>query len=268
MINKLDKLRAFLKTLKRVIIAYSGGVDSSFLLKIAIDSLGAKNVLAVTAISETYTSSEKHNAIQTAKEIGARLKIIKTSEFSDKNFIKNPANRCYFCKKELFSKLRKIAIKNRYNFILDGSNADDIFDFRPGVRAKKEFKILSPLHDMGITKTEIRQFSKKLKLKTWNKPAYACLASRIPYGTKITKEKLDRINKAEKLLRNLKFKQLRVRDHGDIARIEIEKKDFLSFFYRHPFTNIIYKFKLLGYKHVTFDLEGYQAGSMNKALKL
>ena len=265
--KKLKKLQQILLSMQKVLIAYSGGVDSTLLLKIAVDSLGKENVLAVTAISETYTESEKKEAITLSKEIGAKLKIIKTSEFKDKNFVKNPNNRCYYCKKELFSKLSKLAKKEGIKYIADGSNKDDLSDYRPGTIAKKEFKIRSPLQESGFTKNDVREISRNLSLKSWNKPALACLASRIPYGTKITKDKLNRINQAEEFLRSLGFVQLRVRDHDNLARIEVDRKEFSKFLSSKISNKIAQKLKNLGYNYITIDILGYRTGSMNEELK-
>ena len=268
---KFEQLKKRLKKMEKVLIAFSGGVDSSFLLKIALDTLGKVNVLAVTADSETYPREELKDASNLAKDLGldGRHRIIKTSELKLKNFSENPQDRCYYCKFKLFSKLKKIAQKNKISYVLDGSNYSDQNDFRPGRKALTELGIRSPLLESGLTKEEIRALSKKLKLPTWNKPALACLSSRIPYGEKITLEKLKRIEKAESFLKNLGFNQLRVRDHNDIARIELEPEELKKLagvrLWRIR-VKICDKFRGLGFTYITLDLLGYRTGSMNEFL--
>ena len=264
--NKLGRLKDILKDYKRVIVAYSGGVDSTFLLKAAIDSLGKENVLAVVAVSETYPEFELHDAKASAILLDANIRVINTNEFEDPNFRSNPKDRCYFCKKELFIKLIELAGQLNFNYVIDGSNSDDLSDFRPGALAKKELKIKSPLQEAGLTKQEIRQISKTLKLPTWDKPSYACLASRIPYGTEITKDILKRIDRGESYLRELGFSQLRVRHHGDLVRIEVEKESIQKILTDEVMDGISEKFKELGYIYITVDLQGYRIGSMNEAL--
>lgn len=246
-----------------VLIAYSGGVDSTLLLKVAKVILKEK-VLAITADSLTYPSSE----LKAAKEMTERLKvrhiIIKTRELSDSNFSHNPRDRCYWCKKELFSQLSAIAKKNGMSYIIDGTNYDDRRDFRPGRRAAREFGVRSPLAEAKLTKKEIRQLSRELNLSTWSKPAFACLASRFPYGTKITRKNLKKIDEAEKFLCELGIKgSLRVRHYGNIARIEVLEKNLSKLLRLRD--KIVSKFKDLGYIYVTLDLEGYRTGSMNPA---
>ncbi len=263
--RKLEILKEILREVKSALIAYSGGVDSTFLLKVARDTLGS-DVLAVTADSPTYPSGEIQEARALAKKLSVRHLTIETEEFADSNFVSNPPDRCYYCKKELFSKLRKIARENHLNHILDGSNLDDEKDFRPGMRAAREFGVRSPLREAGLTKTDIRELSKKLDLTTWNKPALACLASRFPYGEPLTKKDLGRVEKAEKLLQDMGMGQVRVRHHGHIARIEVARRKMdrlLSDSYREK---LVEKIKQLGYTYVTLDLEGYRTGSMNEVL--
>ena len=257
---KLQKLKKNLKAMKSVLIAYSGGVDSTLLLKIAHDVLG-NNVLAVIAGSPTYPQAEIRKALKLAKKLGIKCRLIKTNEFSDPRFVNNPRNRCYYCKLELFSSLKKIAKREKLNFVLDGSNYDDLKDFRPGSKAKKELNVRSPLQEAGLTKNDIRSLSKKMKLPTWDKPSLACLASRIPYGTPLKKEDLEKVNKAEQYLRKLGFKQVRVRHYGDTVRIEIEKNKIRAFVARRPSPAV--KLKKIGYKYITLDMEGYRTGSMN-----
>jgi uncharacterized protein len=265
---KLAQLKKTLKKMEKVLIAFSGGVDSSFLLKVALDTLGKENVLAVTADSKTYPREELKDASNLAKDLGlnGRHRIIKTSELKLKKFSENPPDRCYYCKSELFSRLKKIAQKNKISYVLDGSNYSDQNDFRPGRKALTELGIRSPLLESGLTKEEIRALSKKLKLPTWNKPALACLSSRIPYGEKITFEKLKRIEKAESFLKNLGFNQLRVRDHNNIARIELEPEELQRSLDESLRKKIYDRLRNLGYSYITLDLLGYRTGSMNEIL--
>jgi len=265
-LNKLDKLKSILKPMKKVLIAYSGGVDSTFLLKVAIDTLGKDNVLAVTACSQTYTSSEYKDAKKQAKVLGVKYITIYTDELKDKKFSSNPDNRCYFCKKHLFGSLTKLAGGRKYRHVLDASNADDTKDYRPGSKAAAELDVKSPLKEAGLKKTDIRSFSKRLKLDTWDKPATACLASRIPYGNAIKQDTLIAIEKAEDYLMKLRFRHVRVRVHGKIARIEVLKKDIKRLNNVALRGKIVRKLKSLGFLYITLDLQGYRTGSMNEVL--
>jgi uncharacterized protein len=247
--------------MRSVLVAYSGGVDSSLLLKVARDILADK-VLAVTAQSLTYPKDEIMEAKKLAKRLKVKHLIIKTNELKNLNFANNPFNRCYFCKKELFGKLIKIAKARRINFVVDGSNLDDDRDYRPGSKALKEFKVRSPLKEAGFSKKDIRNLSKELKLPTWNKPAFACLASRIPYRDKIDKKSLGKIQQAENLLKKLDFSQLRVRHHKNLARIEVPKTEIPKIIkYRDKLAR---RLKNIGYKYICLDLEGYRTGSLNE----
>jgi uncharacterized protein len=261
--DKLTRLKELLSSFKTILVAFSGGVDSTFLLKIAHDLLGDK-VLAVIATSPTYPQSELEEAKSFCSKSRIKFEIIKTDEFSDEQFLNNPADRCYYCKKELFNKLALLAKEKGLNQVIDGSNHDDLQDFRPGSRASSELGVRSPLKEVGLTKNEIRELSKELGLPTWDKPSAACLASRIPYGTRITPELVMRIDQGEEFLRSLGFKQLRVRHHGPIVRLEVEKEQ-LGAVVAHM-EEISKKFEELGYTYVTLDLKGYRTGSLNEGL--
>ena len=223
--EKLENLKKSISRMERAIVAFSGGVDSTFLLKICVDVLGRENVIAVTAVSPTYQEEEIEEARAFAKSMGIEHLIIHTHEMENDKFVSNPRERCYFCKKELFSELKRIASQHGVRYVLDATNKDDESDFRPGMRALREEGVISPLREAGITKEEIRYFSKKLGLPTYDKPSQACLASRFPYGEKITEEKLKMVKEAERFLKMLGFKVVRVRHHGRVARIEVGREE-------------------------------------------
>ena len=263
---KLEKLKLYLKDLDSVVIAFSGGVDSTFLLKIAHDVLGPK-VLAVTAVSELTPSWEVGEAKKFTQEIGVDHIIVNTDELSLEEFARGDKDRCYYCKKLRFSNLLDLAREKGYKYVLDGSNVDDTQDFRPGMRATQELRVVSPLKEVGMTKDDIRTLSRDMKLPTWNKPSFACLASRIPYGEAITRKKLRMVEQAEIYLANLGFSQYRVRHHGEIARIEIAPEERSKFFSEKIMDDVSKKFKELGFIHVALDLSGYRMGSMNETLR-
>lgn len=264
--EKLDILKESLKGMGRVIIAFSGGVDSTFLLKAASIS-GLEEIIAVTAVSESIPEEE----LTFTKEITAQLNIahrmITTDEMNDENYSNNPPDRCYYCKKELFTRLKKIASDEGFSHILDGSNLDDMKDWRPGRRAAKELDVISPLSEAGLGKQEIRELSKGLGLSTWDKPSSPCLASRFPYGQKITSDSLGRVGRAERFIRQFGLKELRVRDHGDTARIEILPEEFHILLDTSASDRIVTHLKSLGYKHVTLDLRGFRSGGFNESIK-
>ncbi len=261
--RKLTLLRAELREYGSVLIAFSGGVDSTFLLKVAADELGAA-AMAVTARSATYPSREFHEAEALARDMGVRWVVIDSDELDVPGFRENPPDRCYYCKGSLFADLLRIARENGVAVVCDGANADDLADHRPGRRAAAELGVHSPLAELGFTKTDIRKLSRRLGLPTWDKPAFACLASRFPYGQRITESGLEAVDRAEATLHELGFRQVRVRVHGHVARIEVgpeqvplavEKRD-----------KIVTALKACGYHYVTLDLEGYRTGSLNELL--
>lgn len=262
--GSLQKLQNILRRMKSVLVAYSGGVDSTFLLKVAFDTLGNSNVLAVTAVSPTYPETELSEAKKIARKICCRQLIIKTDEFDNKRFLRNAPDRCYFCKKELFVKLRSLARKYSLRHVVDASNVSDAGDYRPGTKAKNECGIRSPLQEAGFTKDDIRKFSKVLKLSTWNKPAQACLASRIPYGTRIEKQVLTRIAQAEEWFKGQGFLHVRLRDYDTLCRIEVPEKDIAVLVKKRAL--VLKKLKTFGYSYITLDLAGYRTGSMNEVL--
>lgn len=264
--NKYLELKKYLLSLNSVAVAYSSGVDSTFLLKTAVDTLHRDNVLALTAKSHSFPKRELDESIQFCKSENIRQIVFESEELSIDGFSNNPPDRCYICKKELFSKIKGIARENNINAVVEGSNADDINDYRPGMRAVAELEILSPLKKVGLTKNEIRALSKQLGLKTWNKQSFACLSSRFVYGEKITVQKLDMIDKSEQLLLDLGFKQVRVRIHNDVARIEVLPNEIERVM---QFKDTIYsRFKEYGFRYVTLDLGGYRTGSMNDSLNI
>jgi uncharacterized protein len=263
--DKVDKLVSILKEMGNVLVAFSGGVDSTFLLKTARDALGDA-VLAVTASSDIHASHELEEAKQLAASLGVKHIVVQSDEMTDETFLANPPDRCYHCKKRLFLKLIDLAKENAIPFVIDGSNKDDRNDIRPGVKALRELGIRSPLEEAGLVKADIRALSKEAELPTWDRPALACLASRIPYGTRITRELLIKIDEGEAFLRHLGFVQVRLRDHGAIARIELLPEDRKVLIEDSLVNEIVQKIKSLGYRYVTLDLEGYRTGSLNEVL--
>ena len=263
--EKLQKLKSILIDHASVIVAFSGGVDSTFLLKVATDVLGDK-VIAVTAQSDTLASAEFDSANTSAALFGVRHMVVHTDEMCDPDFVTNPPDRCYHCKKTLFSRLTELAEELGVPNVIEGSNFDDLSDYRPGFRAVDEFAVSSPLKEAGMTKDDIRILSKQMDLSTWDKPAAPCLSSRIPYGSPITKEKLIRIEQGEAYLRSLGLKILRVRDHGEIARIEVPPGDISQLFRNGRAVEITEKFQSLGYGYVAVDLLGFRSGSLNESL--
>jgi uncharacterized protein len=264
---KYTHLRELIAGLGRTVVAYSGGADSALVLKVCVDVLGPHNVLAVISQSESYPSRELAAALAVAGQIGVEVRVIRTEELADPDYAANPVNRCYFCKRTLFDDLAPIAATG-YTTIVDGFNADDVGDHRPGRQAARENGIRSPLLEAGLNKADIRALSKELGLATWNKPALACLSSRIPYGTPVTAEALAQIDAAENMLRDLGFPQVRVRHFGEqkLAKIEVEPELLPRLVAPEVRAQVFSALRGLGYRHVTIDLQGYRSGSMNEVL--
>jgi len=265
--KKKDRLISILKGYGSLLVAYSGGVDSSFLLAVAREALD-KNLLAVTAASPLHPEREIRAATAFAKALGVEHLIIQSREMSRPDFTANTKDRCYVCKIHLLEDLLKIAGDRKMIYVAHGANVDDLNDYRPGFAATSEMGIKSPLVDAGMTKNDIRMISKQMNLETWNKPPMACLATRIPYGTPITLEALKRVAQAEQILLDLGFKGCRVRVHGNVARIEIDIGDMEKIIDQKIRSVIVENLRDIGFSHVAVDLEGYRSGSMNRNLKL
>ncbi len=263
--RKKEKLISILKGYGSLMVAFSGGVDSTFLLAVAHEALG-DNIAALTATSETYPEHERDAAIAFANSRGMKHLVIDSNELDIENFARNDTKRCYYCKSELFKLCRKEADKLGIAQVADGSNVDDLGDFRPGRDAAKELGVKSPLVDAGLTKDDIRELSREMRLSTHDKPAFACLSSRFPYGTTITRERLGIIKKCEDFLRELGIKQFRVRYHGKLARIEVLKNDIARLMEDELRDKVVQKFKESGFTYVSLDLEGYRLGSQNEVI--
>ncbi|MGD1903944.1 MAG: ATP-dependent sacrificial sulfur transferase LarE [Geitlerinemataceae cyanobacterium] len=262
---KLDRLKALLTEIGPVPVAYSGGIDSTLIAKVAYDVFGDR-ALAITAISPSLLPEDLEDARIQAATIGIRHDEVKTHELDNPNYASNPVNRCYFCKSELHDTLIPLARDRGFDYAIDGVNADDLSDYRPGIQAAKERGARSPLAEVGITKAEIRELSRALGLPWWDKPSQPCLSSRFPYGEEITLEKLQRVGRAEVYVRRLGWKDLRVRSQGDTARIELPAENIANFVNNTDLPALVAQFQNLGFAFVTLDLEGFQSGKLNRLL--
>ena len=263
--DKLLKLKEILTDMEEVTVAYSGGVDSTFLLKVATDTLKSK-CLGVLAVSPTFPSREYDRAIESARSMGALLQVIYTHELEDDNFVKNPVNRCYFCKSELFDSIAKIAEEERFRNFIDGSNIDDLGDHRPGMKALKERNVRSPLQEAGLTKSDIRELSREMGLKTWDKDALACLSSRFPYGERISRQKLKMVDQAENYLTDLGFRYIRARHKENSVKIEVDPMQVEKLLDSDTKNKVENYLKSIGYQEVIIDPDGYRQGKLNEGI--
>jgi uncharacterized protein len=257
--EKLHRLRHIVADLDSALVAFSGGIDSTLVLKIAHDELGA-NAVGITAVSATYPAAELEGAVRTAREIGARHEIVSTDQLAVAAFVENDASRCFHCKTDLYKLMEGLRAARPVRWILDGTNVDDLSDDRPGIRAAREWQVRSPLVEADFTKADVREAARNLGLSSWDKPAAACLSSRIPRGVPITLEKLRRVEQAEAILSTEGFRQVRVRDHGDIARIEIGPDEFERLNEPHLRSSISARLRKTGFRFICVDLEGYRPG--------
>lgn len=264
--QKFAALTELLEGFGSVCIGYSGGVDSVFLSKVALDVLGPDRVLAVTGLSDSYPGVQHEMALECVRRFGIPHLEIRTYELDDPNYAANPSNRCYFCKSELWSRLAEVAAERGLAVVLDGSNADDIGDHRPGMKAARERGVRSPLLEAGLTKAEIRELSHRLGLPTWDQPAAPCLASRIPYGLAVTPERLRQVEDAEAILRGAGFREFRVRHHGSVARLEVAPEELDRAFALAD--SLARQIRGLGFQRVLLDLQGYRRGALNESITL
>lgn len=264
--EKLEKMQDILRGLERVVVAFSAGVDSTFALKVAIDTLGAENVVAVTARSESLARQEYEQAVELAEQFGAEHVILETEEMNDPNYLANPVNRCYFCKSELYTKLDGFLAERGLKAVINGINAEDYGDWRPGIQAAAEHEVVAPCAQAGMTKNDIRVLSERMGLPTYDKPASPCLSSRVAYGEEITPEKLKQIELAEEFLRELGFRECRVRHHDNLARIEVPAHQIERIASEETRAQLDAQFREIGYNYVTVDLRGFRSGSMNEVI--
>lgn len=263
--RKLAELQSLFAEMDRALIAYSGGIDSTLVAKVAYDVLGER-ALAVTADSPSLMPEDLVDAKRQAVDMGIAHEVVNTHEMDNPNYTSNPANRCYFCKSELHDTLKPLALERGYPYVVDGVNADDLKDYRPGIQAAKERGARSPLAEVGITKLEVREISRHLDLPWWDKPSQPCLSSRFPYGEAITPEKLQRVAQCERYLRQLGLRNLRVRSAGDTARIELPPTEIKDFVQANDLPSLVAAFQSYGFTYVTLDLEGYRSGKLNQVL--
>lgn len=264
--EKEQNLRGLMRGMESVLVAYSGGVDSAYLALVAAQELGDR-ALCVLGISPSVSEVQRREAREIAEKFEFNFKIIETDEVADPNYQANPTNRCYFCKNELYGKLSALAAAEGIDFVVDGTNADDTGDYRPGRAAAEEKNVRSPLVEAGLTKDEIRQLSKQEGLPSWDKPASPCLSSRIAYGVPVTIERLSKVEKGEAILRKLGFREFRVRLHEEIVRLEIAPDELAKALNLEIAEHLANEFKNLGFRYVTLDLQGYRSGAMNEVLK-
>lgn len=266
MSKKLEQLQGLFQDMDRALIAYSGGVDSTLVAKIAYDVLGDR-ALAITAVSPSLLPEELIDAQTQAAQIGIKHEVVETHEMDNPDYTSNPINRCYFCKSELHDTLKPLALERGYPYVVDGVNADDLQDYRPGIQAAKERGARSPLAEIGVSKAEVREISRSLGLAWWDKPAQPCLSSRFPYGEAITVNKLQRVGRAEIYLRQLGYSNLRVRSQEDTAKIELPAAEITQFVVQVNLPELVKTFQELGFVYVTLDLEGYRSGKLNQVLQ-
>lgn len=265
--SKFARLQEITRSLESVVLGFSGGVDSTLLLKVCLDVLGKTNVLAVTFHSEIHAENELNHALQLAQSMGAQHLVIKGEDLQHELFVNNPPDRCYYCKLRRYRQLLNLAADRKLHNVVDGSNYSDLADYRPGTKALLELGIRTPLQEAKLTKDNVRELSLKLRLPTWNRPAQACLASRIPYGQRITALALRQVAEAEKVLSDSGFSQCRVRHHGQVARIEVPRQDLTRLVQHAGIDEIVRAIKAVGFRYVALDLEGYRTGSLNELLE-